>query len=48
MPLMRMHRKKDTVPYNGGNHAILATSSKLLDVKSEFYQPDGDLIETNN
>ena len=48
MPLTRMHRKNDTLPYNRGGHAILATSTKLLDIKSEVYIPGGDLVETNN
>ena len=36
IPLMRMRRKKDTLPYS---HALL---------KYEFYGSGGDLIETNN
>ena len=48
MPLMSMRRKNDTLPYNGGSHAILATSTKLLDNKPEFYPSSGNLIETNN
>ena len=27
---------------------ILATGTKLLDIKSEVYRPGGDLVETNN
>ena len=48
MPLMRLHIKNVTLPYNRGSHAILATSIKLLDIKSEVYRSGGDLIETNN
>ena len=49
MPLTRMRRKKcDTLPYNRGTHAIFATGTKLLDIKSEVYRPGGDLVETNN
>ena len=40
--------KNVTLPYNRGSHAILATSIKLLDIKSEVYRSSGDLIETNN
>ena len=29
-------------------HAIFATGTKLLDIKSEVYRPGGDLVETNN
>ena len=47
MPVTRMHRKNDTLPYNRGTHAIFATGTKLLDVKSEVYRPGGDLVETN-
>ena len=46
MPLKRIRRKKDTLPYNRGTHAIFATSTKLLDIKSEVYRPGGDLVET--
>ena len=46
MPLTKMHRKKDTLPYNKGSHAILAMSTKLLDIKSEFYRSGDHLIET--
>ena len=48
MPLMRMRRKNDTLPYNRGSHMILATSTKLLDINSEVDGPSGDLVETNN
>ena len=48
MPLTRMHRKNDTLPYNRDSHTILATSTKLLDIKSEVYRSGGDVIETNN
>ena len=48
MPLMRMCRKNDSLPYIRGSHAILATSPKLLDIKSEVHRSGGDLIETNN
>ena len=48
MPLMRMHRKNDTLPYNKGTHVIFATSTKLLDIMSKVYRPGGDLVETNN
>ena len=48
MPLTRMRRKNDTLPYNRGTHAIFATGTKLLDIKSKVYRPGGDLIETNN
>ena len=34
----------DTLPYNGGNHALVATTTKLLDIKYEFYGSSGDLI----
>ena len=50
MPLTRMRiEKKDTLPcaYNRGTHAIFATGTKLLDIKSEVYRPGGDLVETN-
>ena len=40
--------KKDALPCNRDNHVILATSTKLLDIKSEVYRPGGDLVETNN
>ena len=40
--------KNDTLPYNRGSHMIFATSTKLLDIKSEVYRPGGDLVETNN
>ena len=48
MPLTRMGRKKDTLPYSNGGHAILTTSTKLLDIESKFYRSGGDLVETNN
>ena len=48
MPLTSMHRKKTTLPYNRGTHAIFATGSKLLDIKSEVYRSGGDLVETYN
>ena len=48
MPLMRMRRKNDILPYNRGSQAIVTTSTKLLDIKSKVYRSDGDLIETNN
>ena len=48
MPLTRMHRKNDILPYNRGSHTILATSTKLLDMESEVYRPGDDLVETNN
>ena len=48
MPLTSMYRKNDTLPYNGGSHTILATSTKLLDIKPKFYPSGGNLIETNN
>ena len=48
IPLTRMHIKKDTLLYNRGSHAILATSTKSLDIKSKVYRSNGDLIETNN
>ena len=49
MPLMRMHRKKDDLPYNGvANHTLLATTAKLLDIKYKFYESNGDPIENNN
>ena len=47
MPLTRMHRKNDTLPYNRGTHMIFATSTQLLDIKSEVYRFSGDVIETN-
>ena len=47
MPLTRMHRKNDTLPYNRGTHAIFATGTKLVDIKSKVYRPGGDLVETN-
>ena len=47
MPLTRMRRKM-ILPYNRGTHAIFATGTKLLDIKSEVNIPDGDLVETNN
>ena len=47
MPLMRMRRKNDTLPYNRGSHTILAISTKLLDVKPNIYRSGGDLIEIN-
>ena len=45
---MGMRRKNGTLPYNRDRHTILATSTKLLDIKFEFYRSDGNLIETNN
>ena len=48
MLLTSMCRKNDTMPYNKGTHAIFATSTKLLDIKSEVSRPGGDLVETNN
>ena len=48
MTLMRMHRKRDTLPYKRGIHTIYATSTKLLDIKSEVYRSIGDLTEANN
>ena len=48
MPLIRMCRKNDTLPYKRGSHMILATNTKLLDIKFEFYRSDGNLIETDN
>ena len=48
MPLTRMRRKNDTLPYNRGSHTIFTTITKLLDIKSEVYRPSGDLVETNN
>ena len=48
MPLTRVHRKNDTLPYNRATHTIFATSTKLLDIKSEVYRLGGDLVETNN
>ena len=47
MPLTRMRRKNDTLPYNRDSQTIFATSTKLLDIKSEVYRPGGDLVETN-
>ena len=47
MPLTRIHRKNDTLPYKRGTHAIFTTGTKLLDIKSEVYRPGGDLVETN-
>ena len=47
MPLTRMRRNNGTLLYNRGTHAIFATSTKLLDIKSEVYRPGGDLVETN-
>ena len=38
----------DTLPYNRDTHAIFATGTKLLDIKSKVYRPGGDLVETNN
>ena len=46
MPLTRMHRKNDTLPYNRGIHMIFATNTQLLDIKSEVYR-SSDVIETN-
>ena len=46
MPLTRMGRK-NTLPHNRGSHTILATSTKLLDIKSEVYRSGGDLTEIN-
>ena len=48
MPLTKIHRKSNSLPYNRDSHTILATSTKLLDIKSEVYRSGGDLIETNN
>ena len=48
MPLARMHRKNDALPYKRGTHVVFTTSTKLLDIKSEVYRPSGDLVETNN
>ena len=48
MPLTRMRRKNDTLPYNRGTYAIFATGTKLLDIKSEVYRPGGDLAEIND
>ena len=31
---------------NKNTHAIFATSTKLLDIKSEVYRSGGDVIET--
>ena len=47
MPQTRMHIKKDTLPYNEGSHALLTTTTKLLDINYEFYGSSGDFIETN-
>ena len=43
MSLMRMCRKNDTLPYNGGSHTILATSTKLLDIKSDIHSRGGPI-----
>ena len=48
IPLTRLCRKNDTLPYNRDSHAILTTGTKLLDIKSKVYRPGGDLVETNN
>ena len=48
MPLTRMRRNNDTLPYYRGTDSIFATSVKLLDIKSEVYRSGGDVIETNN
>ena len=48
---MGMRRKKTKVCHATGvptPHAIFATGTKLLDIKSEVYRPGGDLVETNN
>ena len=46
MSLIGMHRKR-TLSIHQGSHALLASSTKLLDIRYEFYGSDG-LIETNN
>ena len=48
MPLTGMRRKKRHFAIQRGTHAIFATGTKLLDIKSEVYRPGGDLVETNN
>ena len=48
MPLMRMRRKKGYFVYNRGSCALLATTTKLFDIKYKFYISNGDLTEINN
>ena len=43
-----MHSKIATLPYIRGSYMIFATSTKLLDIKSEVDRPVGDLVEINN
>ena len=47
IPLTRMHKKKETLSYNGVV-TLFASTTKLLDIKYEFYGSGGDLIETSN
>ena len=47
MLLMRIHRKNITLPCNGGSHVTIATSTKLLEIKSEVDRSSGGVIETN-
>ena len=49
MPLMSMyvHIEKVHLVYNRGSHALLTTTTKLLDIKYEFYGSSGDFIEDN-
>ena len=47
MPLTRMRRKNDTLPYNS-SHAVVTTNTKLLDIKSEVHRSGDDVTETNN
>ena len=51
MPLMRIHRKRTLrcdFAIQRSSHAILATSTKLLDIKSKVYRSGGDLVDISN
>ena len=39
--------EENDVAIQQDSHVILATSNKLLDIKSKFYRSGDDLIETN-
>ena len=39
MPLMMMHRKMDTLPYNEGIHTLLASTTNCLISSTGFMDP---------
>ena len=48
MPLTRMRRKKDTLPYNRVVTQFSLLAPNCLISSSEIYRPGGGPVETNN